>query len=113
MDPILKNQCNREKCPIAPKNTVKLLTPEEREKAERLLADPKLLDYVVKFGRRRLIGEDNVLQTNFVIICSGQTNYPISGILPGFSGSGKNESIRAVKPLIPSEWLFEFTTSHS
>lgn len=107
----MRSQCNREKCPIAPKNAVKLLTPEEREKAEKLLADPKLLDYVVKFGRRRLIGEDNVLQTNFVIICSGQTKYPVSGILSGFSGSGKNESIRAVKPLIPPEWLFEFTTS--
>ncbi|MEM3629456.1 MAG: bifunctional DNA primase/polymerase [Candidatus Bathyarchaeia archaeon] len=110
-DPILRSQCNGEKCPIAPKNAVKLLTPEERENAEKLLADPKMLDYVVKFGRRRLIGEDNVLQTNFVIICSGQTKYPVSGILSGFSGSGKNESIRAVKPLIPSEWLFEFTTS--
>lgn len=76
-----------------------------------MLADPKLLDYVVQFGRRRLIGEDNTLLTNFVTICSGQTKYPLSGILTGFSGSGKNESIRAIKPLIPSEWLFEFTTS--
>jgi len=110
-DPILKSRCDREKCPIAPKQIAKLLTSEEREKAEQLLADPKLLDYVVLFGRRRLIGEDNTLLTNFVIICSGQTKYPISGILSGFSGSGKNESIRAIKPLIPSEWLFEFTTS--
>jgi|GEM_PF-909679 len=110
-DPILKSQCDREKCPIAPKQTAKLLTPEERERAEMLLADPMLLDYVVQFGRRRLIGEDNTLLTNFVIVCSGQTKYPISGILSGFSGSGKNESLRAVKPLIPAEWLFEFTTS--
>jgi len=110
-DPILKSQCDREKCPIAPKQIAKLLTPEEREKAERLLADPKLLDYVVQFGRRRLIGEDNTLLTNFVVICSGQTKYPISSILSGFSGSGKNESIRAIKPLVPPEWLFEFTTS--
>ncbi|MEM3357205.1 MAG: bifunctional DNA primase/polymerase, partial [Candidatus Bathyarchaeia archaeon] len=72
-DPILKSQCNSEKCPLAPKNAVKLLTPEERERAEKLLVDPKLLDYVVKFGRRRLIGEDNVLLTNFIILCSGQT----------------------------------------
>ena len=110
-DPILKSQCKSEKCPLAPKNAVKLLAPIERERAEKLLVDPKLLDYVVKFGRRRLIGEDNVLLTNFIILCSGQTKYPVSGILSGFSGSGKNESIRAVKPLIPPEWLFEFTTS--
>jgi hypothetical protein len=110
-DPILKSQCSREKCPLAPRNVARLLTVEEREKAEKLLADPRLLDYVVKFGQRRLIGEDNVLLTNFIIICSGQSKYPISGILTGFSGSGKNESIRAVKPLIPPEWLFEFTTS--
>lgn len=107
----MKSQCDCEKCPIAPKQIAKLLTHEEREKAERLLADPKLLDYVVQFGRRRLIGEDNTLLTNFVTICSGQTKYPLSSILTGFSGSGKNESIRAIKPLIPSEWLFEFTTS--
>jgi hypothetical protein len=110
-DPILKSQCDREKCPLAPKQIAKLLTSEERERAERLLADPKLLDYVAKFGRRRLIGEDNTLLTNFVVICSGQTRYPISCILTGFSGSGKNESIRAIKPLVPPEWLFEFTTS--
>jgi len=110
-DPILKGHCVPEKCPIAPKQMAKLLTPEEKEKAERLLADPRLLDYVVQFGRRRLIGEDNTLLTNFVVICSGQTKYPISCILSGFSGSGKNESIRAIKPLIPPEWLFEFTTS--
>jgi len=110
-DPILKSQCDREKCPIAPKQIAKLLTQEEKEKAERLLEDPKLLDYVLSFGRRRLIGEDNTLLMNFVMICSGQTKYPISGILSGYSGSGKNESIRAVKPLIPTEWLYEFTTS--
>ncbi|MEM3704372.1 MAG: hypothetical protein QXZ02_04400 [Candidatus Bathyarchaeia archaeon] len=110
-DPILKGKCDREKCPIAPKQIAKLLTHEEKEKAERLLVDPKLLDYIVQFGRRRLIGEDNTLLTNFVTICSGQTKYPLSSILTGFSGSGKNESIRAIKPLIPPEWLFEFTTS--
>lgn len=101
-DPILKSQCDRDKCPISPKQIAKLLTQEEVNRAEKLLADPKLLDYVVQFGRSRLIGEDNTLLTNFVIICSGQTKYPISGILTGFSGSGKNESIRAIKPLIPN-----------
>jgi len=74
-DPILKGQCSREKCPLVPRNVARLLTAEEREKAEKLLIDPRLLDYVVKFGQRRLIGEDNVLLTNFVIICSGQTKY--------------------------------------
>lgn len=63
------------------------------------------------YGRKRLIGEDNVLVLNFVAICSGQTKYPISAILSGFSGSGKNESIRAIKPLIPEKWIFDFTTS--
>jgi len=42
---------------------------------------------------------------------SGRTHYPISGVVSGFSGSGKNQSIRAIKPLIPKEWYFEFTTS--
>ena len=108
-DEILKRNCIIEECPIAPKN--KPLTAEERERAERLLEDSKFMDYVVKYGRRRLIGEDNVLILNFVTICSGQTNYPISTILSGFSGSGKNESLRAIKPLIPDGWIFEFTTS--
>jgi hypothetical protein len=110
-DDILSKFCKKEECPIVLKQADKLLTQEERERAEKLLTDPKLLDYVVQFGRCRLIGEDNTLLTNFVIICSGQTRYPISGVLSGFSGSGKNESIRAIKPLIPNEWLFEFTTS--
>jgi len=110
-DNVLSKFCKKEECPIVSKQTGKLLTQEERERAEKLLADPRLLDYVVQFGRRRLIGEDNTLLTNFVVICSGQTRYPISCVLSGFSGSGKNESIRAIKPLIPNEWLFEFTTS--
>jgi DNA-binding Lrp family transcriptional regulator len=42
---------------------------------------------------------------------SGQTRYPISEIITGHSGSGKNESIRAVSPLFPEGWIFEFTTS--
>ncbi|MCL6579427.1 MAG: bifunctional DNA primase/polymerase [Candidatus Bathyarchaeota archaeon] len=110
-DQILRSFCNRDECSIAPKVLAKLLSQEEKERAERLLADPKLLDYVLSFGRRRLIGEDNTLLINFIMICSGQTKYPISGILSGYSGSGKNESLRAIKPLIPPEWLFEFTTS--
>ena len=107
-DPILKSQCDREKCPIAPKQP---LAPEEKQRALKLLEDAKFLDYVVNYGRRRLIGEDNVLLTNFVLICSGQTRYPISAIIEGFSGSGKNESLRALKPLFPEECVFEFTTS--
>ncbi|MGQ9507089.1 MAG: primase C-terminal domain-containing protein [Candidatus Bathycorpusculaceae bacterium] len=110
-DPILKQHCIREECPLASYNMEKLLAPEEVERAEKLLEDPKFLDYIVTYGRRRLIGEDNALLTNFVEICSGQTKYPISGVISGFSGSGKNESIRAIKPIIPREWLFEFTTS--
>lgn len=108
-DDILKRNCNTEECPIAPKT--KHLTAKEREKAEALLKDPRFLDYVVDHGRKRLLGEDNALILNFVTLCSGQTQYPISTILSGFSGSGKNESLRAVKPLIPEEWIFEFTTS--
>jgi hypothetical protein len=108
-DEILRQHCNAQECPIAQKT--KRLTPEELERAERILKDPKLLDYVVEYGRKRLIGEDNALLLNFVALCSGQTKYPLSTILSGFSGSGKNESLRAVKPLIPKEWIFEFTTS--
>lgn len=110
-DQILRSLCNRNECPIAPKVLAKLLSPEEKERAEKLLQDSRLLDYVLEFGRRRLIGEDKTLLINFIMICSGQTKYPISSILTGYSGSGKNESLRAIKPLLPPEWLFEFTTS--
>jgi len=110
-DPILRKHCKKEDCPLALYNIVELLTEEEKQKAISLLKDPKILDYVVAYGRRRLIGEDNVLLINFIALCSGQTKYPISTVITGYSGSGKNESIRAVKPLIPPEWIFEFTTS--
>jgi len=110
-DQILRSLCNRDECSIAPRVLAKLLSKEEKERAEKLLQDPRLLDYVLSFGRRRLIGEDNTLLINFIMICSGQTRYPISGILSGYSGRGKNESLRAIKPLTPPEWLFEFTTS--
>jgi len=86
-------------------------TDQEKAKAEELLRDPKLLDYQLALGRKNLIGEDDVLRQNFVVLVSGQTRYPISEVLTGHSGSGKNQSIRAVKPLIPKEWIFEFTTS--
>jgi len=108
-DPFLHGFCIRAECPLA-KKTVEL-TEEELKKAEKLLEQPRLLDYVLLHGRKRLIGEDAALQINFIEICSGQTLYPISGIICGFSGSGKNESLRAIKPLVPEEWLFEFTTS--
>lgn len=108
-DEILRRNCDAEECPMAVKT--KHLTPQQADRAEKLLSDPKLLEYVLAYGRKRLIGEDNVLVLNFVAICSGQTKYPISAILSGFSGSGKNESIRAIKPLIPEKWIFDFTTS--
>ena len=110
-DSILKANCRREDCSIAVKIPMQSLTEEEKARAEALLEDPRLLDYVVAYGRRSLIGEDNVLKLNFVAICSGQTRYPISIVLSGFSGSGKNQSIDAIKALIPPEWLFSFTTS--
>jgi len=108
-DPILQELCNKEECPISKK--VVILTQEDREKGEKLLESPNLLQIVLECGRKRLIGEDSALLQNFIEICSGQTLYPISGIISGFSGSGKNECLRAIKPLIPEEWLFEFTTS--
>jgi len=109
-DPILKSVCNREQCSLAAKSQ-KVLTESEKANAEKLLADPQLLSHVLAYGKKRLLGEDNILIQNFVFLVSGQTRYPISEVLVGHSGSGKNESIRAVKPLIPKEWLFEFTTS--
>jgi len=108
-DPILSNTCSREECPIATKTVV--LTENQIKNAEEILEKKDLLNVLLAYGRKRLIGEDNVLLINFVEICSGQTVYPISGIISGYSGSGKNESIRAIKPLMPEEWLFEFTTS--
>jgi hypothetical protein len=110
-DPLLRKNCRRDECPIAPANIAKMLSQEETEHAEKLLNEAKLLDYALAYGKRRLIGEDDALQSNFVMFCSGRTRYPISGVISGFSGSGKNESIRAIKPLIPKEWYFEFTTS--
>ena len=108
-DVILQQNCDRENCPLT--STRKVLTEQEKQRALKILERPDILDLVVKFGRNQLIGEDNVLLINFLEICSGQTKYPISGIVEGFSGSGKNRSIEAVKPLIPEEWLYEFTTS--
>ena len=110
-DPILNKNCLRDECPIAPANIAKMLSKEEIERAENVLNSHKLLDYALNYGKRRLIGEDNTILANFVMFCSGQTRYPISGVISGFSGSGKNESIRAIKPLLPKEWYFEFTTS--
>jgi len=110
-DAILKSVCNRENCSLASQGMAISLTPEEVERAEKLLEDPKLLDYVLEFGRQRLIGEDKTLLCNFVAIVSGQTRYPISEIITGFSGAGKNESLRAIKDLIPKEWIYEFTTA--
>lgn len=110
-DPIFWKSCNPDKCSISPRNKVKFLKKEEKQRAEEILYSSSILDDVLDIGQNRLIGENNVLLTNFVVLCSGQTHYPISEIVEGFSGSGKNESIRAVKPLIPEEWLFEFTTS--
>ncbi|MCS7096802.1 MAG: transcriptional repressor, partial [Nitrososphaerota archaeon] len=97
-------------CPHAPKNVEELLTEQEKQRALELLKQD-LITLALKYGRKRLIGEDKVLICNFVALCSGQTKYPFSLIITGFSGSGKNESIRALKPLFPPEWLFEFTTA--
>jgi hypothetical protein len=108
-DEVLEKLCNCEGCPICSKTVV--LSDEQKRRAEEVLERSDLLNIVLTHGKKRLIGEDSVLLINFVEICSGQTQYPISGVISGFSGSGKNESIRAVKELIPEEWLFEFTTS--
>jgi len=110
-DPLLRRNCRRDDCPIAPANIAKMLSQEEKERAEKLLNEAKLLDHALAYGKRRLIGEDDALQSNFIMFCSGRTKYPISGVISGFSGSGTNESLRAIKPLIPKEWYFEFTTS--
>ncbi len=110
-DPLLKKNCSRDDCPIAPANIAKLLTQEETQRAEHLLETTNLLDQTLNYGKQRLIGENNTILANFIMFCSGQTRYPISGVISGFSGSGKNESIRAIKPLLPKEWYFEFTTS--
>jgi len=110
-DDVLQRYCKRDECPIAPYIMTKLMTEEEREDAAKVLVDKYFLDYVVDYGRRSLIGEDGALIENFVKICSGQTKYAISGILKGFSGSGKNESLKAIMPLVPKEWVYWFTTS--
>lgn len=109
-DDILKSVCKKEGCPLTRKER-KATTEQEKTNALNLLLDPKILDYVVIHGRKHLIGEDGVLVQNFIILLSGQTHYPISEVLTGYSGSGKNESLRAVKPLIPEIWIYEFTTS--
>jgi hypothetical protein len=110
LDPILKAVCTREGCPLA-KKEVREATEQEKATALRLLGDPKLLDHALALGRKRLIGEDDLIRQNIIFIVSGQTKYPLSEIIVGHSGSGKNESIRAVSPLFPEGWIFEFTTS--
>jgi len=109
-DPILKDVCSPEGCPLAKKET-REVTEQDKVIASKLLADPKLLDYALVIGKKRLIGEDNLLKQNIIFIVSGQTRYPLSEIITGHSGSGKNESIRAVSSLFPEGWVFEFTTS--
>ncbi len=94
-----------------PTNTQKPLTQQETQNAETILKESNLLKDALAYGKQRLLGEDNALLSNFVMFCSGRSRYPISGVVSGFSGSGKNESIRGIKPLIPKEWYFEFTTS--
>jgi hypothetical protein len=108
-DPFLSEMCKREECPIPSKAIV--LTDDQKKRATITLEKADLLGTVLEYGSKRLLGENDILVINFIEICSGQTSYPISGIICGFSGSGKNESIRAIKPLIPPEWIFEFTTS--
>lgn len=110
-DPILKKLCKRKSCDIAPYIMVKLLDETEREEATKILTDPNLIKHLVGYGTQELIGEDDALIENFVEICSGQTKYAISGMKKGFSGSGKNISIKAVLPLIPQEWVHAFTTA--
>jgi len=108
-DPILQGFCKKEECPLKP--IKKEINEKQKEKAEKILEDPKILKHVLDWGQKRLIGEDDVILINFIEICSGKTRYPISGMLEGFSGSGKNESIRAIKQLFPLEMFYEFTTS--
>jgi len=108
-DSILEKLCNRDECPICPKTVI--LSDEQKRTAEEILERTDLLKVVKAHGKKQLIGEDNALLINFIEFCSGQTLYPISGVISGFSGSGKNESLRAIKGLIPEEWIFEFTTS--
>ena len=108
-DPILKTFCKKEECPLKP---IKVeINEKQKQEAEKILEDPKILKHVLDWGRKKLIGENDVILINFIEICSGQTKYPISGMLEGFSGSGKNESIRAIKQLFPTEMFYEFTTS--
>lgn len=110
-DSILGKLCRRKSCSIAPYIMVKLLNEKEREEAAKALADPSIIRHVAKYGNQQLIGEDGALIENFVQICSGQTRYAISGMKKGFSGSGKNLSVRAVLPLMPEEWYHAFTTA--
>jgi hypothetical protein len=110
-DPIFGKFCVREECKLRPPTRIEQLTEVDKQKAVEFTLSHCMTDYVLKYGKKRLIGEDDVLLTTFIEIVSGQTKYPISAIIEGYSGSGKNEAIRAIKQLIPSEWLFEFTTS--
>ncbi len=114
-DPLLKQFCESMKCRLKPLMEKELdeqkLTEKNLLNADKLLLDPRFMKYVLLHGRRLLIGEDRLLITNFVSICSGQTKYPISRVISGVSGSGKNESVRAIRPLFPKGWIYEFTTS--
>lgn len=88
--------------------TVKI-SREQEERALRLSKDPNLLNIIRVLIRKRIIGEDETALTTFSNIVSGQTRYPQSEILEGESASGKNQTIRAIKPLVPPGWIYEFT----
>ncbi|MFQ6076863.1 MAG: hypothetical protein ACE5Z5_12165 [Candidatus Bathyarchaeia archaeon] len=82
--------------------TVKI-SREQEERALRLSKDPNLLNIIRVLIRKRIIGEDETALTTFSNIVSGQTRYPQSEILEGESASGKNQTIRAIKPLVPRD----------
>ena len=55
-DALLKKNCNKDDCSIAPANIAKMLSKEETERAEKLLEEGRLLDHALSYGKRRLIG---------------------------------------------------------
>ena len=103
--------CDREKCPLAKKPEEPSLSETEKNRTLEVAKDPRLLFRIVCLLRKRVIGEDETsLCTHFNIV-SCKTYYAQSGVLDGESASGKNQVIRANKPLIPPTWVFEFTIS--
>ena len=86
------------------------LNHEEREKAEALLKDPKLMEKTNELlGQTGIIGEEVNRQILFLAMTSRQTSHPLSVITLAKSGAGKSHLQEKVASCMPSHSVLEST----